>query len=410
MITKCQEVALKLLDEIDALCASNNLSYFLTGEYANAACRGGAFLSQSAAPRVLMTLPDIERLSAALEKSKPADRVLESLGNNGELDSLCFFYCATDTLFVKLNETSKRKTAGISVRIVPLMTQLDDARALAGTYCEQRWLFENKKVKEKPTTEVEGFFAKRAVRKAAEKMDALLKGDRAECARFVLGTACKGQRNLQLSQALYVDKGKGLRREFPAGLFASSKRVELEGHAYRVPKDTEAFMRAVYEGDGWRDRVFSSEEFGNYTLMSADLPYECYFGQVEHEGLQMVAKSDIAAVKRFKKQDKELLGGIARSWNAVKRTAARFELAEELLPQKGKIVALAARKEFNELGELLAAYDEQARTLVELGYGLCFDEEILACYLQLLRSRGEADLAARIDALVPAQDRKTLEL
>lgn len=408
MTTKSQEVALKLLDEIDALCTRNQLSYFLAGEYANAACRGGSFLSQSAAPRILMTLPDIDKLMGALEKCKPGNRVLESLANNDKLDSLCFFYCATDTLFVKLNEVSKRKTAGISVRIVPLRAQLDDAHALAGAYCEQRWLFENKKTKEKSIAEAEGFFAKRAVSKAAEKMDELLKADRRECARYVCKAACKGQRKLQLSQELYVDKGKGLRREFPAGLFAASKAVELEGHAYRVPQDTEAFMAAVYEDGDWRERTFSSEEFGNYTLMSADLPYGRYFEQVEREGLQMVVKSDVAAVKRFKRQDKELLGNVTRSWDAVKRTAARFELAAELMPQKERIVGLAAHGEFEQLGEVLARYDAKARELKDLGWGLCVDEEILESYLELLKSRGEGELAAQIDILVPAQDRKTL--
>lgn len=408
MTTKCQKVALRLLDEIDELCTANRLSYFLTGEYANAACRGGAFLSESAAPRVFMTLPDIEKLMDALEKSKPENRVFESLRNNDKLDSMCFFYCATDTLFVKLNETSKRKTFGISVRIVPLMAQLDDAHALAGSYCEQRWLFEHKKLKDKPSAEADGFFAKRAVSKAAESMDELLKSDRRECARYVCRTACRGQRKLQLSQALYVDKGKGLRKEFPAGLFATYKSVELEGHSYRVPKDSDAFMTAVYEGDDWRDRTFSSEEFGNYTLMCADLPYARYFEQVEDEGLQMVAKSDIAAVKRYKKQEKALLENIVHAYNAVKRTAARFELAEELLPQKARIIDLAKAKNFDELGDVLARYDAKARTLESLGFGLCIDEEILESYFELLRSRGEGELADRINALVPAQDRKTL--
>ena len=58
----------------------------------------------------------------------------------------------------------------------------------------------------------------------------------------------------------------------------------------------------------------------------------------------------------------------------------------------------------------LAHYDECARKLKGMGLGLCFDEDILVCYLDLLRSRGEGRLADEINAIVPDCDREPMQL
>lgn len=407
--TSCQETALTLLDEIDAACVANSLSYVLSGEYACAACRGGSFLSASAAPSILMTIPDIAKLEGALQKAAHPDRAFESLANNAELETLGFFYCATDTLFLKLTEVSKRKTAGISVRIVPLRGELDSAAYLAGRACEDQWLFDHKKRKEAPQIEKAGWLKDRLVRKALEKTTELAKRDRGGCARFVLDSVVKGQRKVSLGQALFTENAKGVRREYRAGLFARTRQVTLEGHVYRVPQDFEAFLDTLYDKD-WRERKFSSEEFGNYTLACADLPYERYFEQVRSEGVQMITRGDLSAAKRLKRKEKPLGDKTSGAWAAAKRTGMRFDLAAELLPRKEEIVAMRERGAYEELASVLGHYDRCARRLRDLGLGLCFDEDILNCYLALLRDRGEGRLADEINALVPDCDRVTLVL
>lgn len=409
MTTKCQEVALTLLDEVDAACQECGASYFLSGEYSCAAYRGGSFLSASAAPSILMTLPDIAKLMAALEKKAAPNRVFESLASNEELDTLSFYYCATDTLFLKLSEVSKRKTAGISVRIEPLRGEFDSAAYLAGLACEGRWLFDNKKRKEKPQVEADGWFKERAVRKALEKLRELSKTDKRAYARHVLDSVVKGQRKVSYGQALFTENSKGVRKEYPAGLFDSPTRIELEGHSYLMAADREAFLDVLYEGD-WRERKYNSEEFGNYTLMCVDLPYEVYLKRVADEGVPMITQQDLSAVKRLKRQDKPLAARTAGAWAAAHRSGMRFDLAAELLPRKEEICALHESGAYDELAKVLAHYDECARKLKGMGLGLCFDEDILVCYLDLLRSRGEGRLVDEINAIVPDCDREPMQL
>ena len=409
MTTKCQEVALTLLDEIDALCQECGLSYFLSGEYACSAYRGGHFLSENAAPSILMTLPDIAKLMAALEKKADPNRVFESLASNAELETLSFYYCAKDTLFLKLSEVTKRNTAGIGVRIVPLRAELDTGAYLAGLVCEGRWLFEHKKRKEEPQVEVSGWFKERAVNKALEKMRELVKTDQAEYARYILDSVVKGQRRLSFDQMLFTENSKGVRKEYRAGLFALPERIELEGHSYFMAADREAFLDTLYEGD-WRERSYSSEEFGNYTLMCVDLPYEVYLKRVADEGVPMIARRDLSAVRRLKRQDKPLSARTAGAWAAANRTGMRFDLAAELLPRKAEICALHESGSYDELAKVLAHYNECARKLKGFGLGLCFDEDILRCYLDLLHSRGEGRLADEINAIVPDCDREPMKL
>ena len=173
--------------------------------------------------------------------------------------------------------------------------------------------------------------------------------------------------------------------------------------------DREAFLDVFYEGD-WRERKYSSEEFGNYTLMCVDLPYEVYLKRVADEGVLMITQQDLSAVKCLKRQDKPLAARTAGAWAAVHRSGMRFDLAAELLPRKEEICALHESGAYDELAKVLARYDKCARKLKGMGLGLCFDEDILNCYLDLLRSRGEGRLADEINAIVPDCDREQMQL
>lgn len=110
--------------------------------------------------------------------------------------------------------------------------------------------------------------------------------------------------------------------------------------------------------------------------------------------------------RRFKQYQNE----INRYRDILTRTDMRFKLWQRYMPLKEELIELHKKGDYKKLEEELREYMHSMEQCEKKGLGLCFDEDILKITLDVYRHRGEAEHAAALDRLVPAEHREVLHI
>lgn len=398
MATKAQEVGLTLLDEIDEFCERTGCSYFLSEKTALFACRSGLFETGMPVPSVLMTLPDVLKFVSYVESERAEDRAVESLLTNPNYDSFSFSYCDTGTTLLPLNGASGRDVLALRVRIVLLRQAAPSkTKRYANSFYTKGWIYNRPSYKNKKKV--------RFIKRIGTALSAsLIKHDKVSYIKHMFKHLEESQEGISMAGRLRTENMRDEIEKYREGLFASYKKVELEGHSYRVPRDVEVYLERHY-GANWATRTFQRNEVIESEFVDTEMPYKFALDYFKSNDILPISSSESKEEKRLRKQLLKYNKKIDKPWHVVLRTGARFSLWLEYREKKDEILSLHQAGDWEALDIMLSRYDEVARTMLNLGQGVCFDPDILECYLSLLSHKGEEKLANKINKLIPEEHR-----
>lgn len=98
------------------------------------------------------------------------------------------------------------------------------------------------------------------------------------------------------------------------------------------------------------------------------------------------------------------------TWNVLFRTADRFEMWCEYMPQKQELLELYEQGQYAQLHVKLMPYLNMLQQNYKRKLGLCFDKDIFDITMELLRYEGEEEYAQKLISLVPPSDYEEIHI
>lgn len=402
MATDAQYVVLNLLDEIDGFCKNNDKNYYLCGELALSAYRSSDFESGTPNASVLMTLPDALSFFEHVKSGKPNNRELDSLKTNQRHGSLSVRYCDTGTTYLHLNKSTEDYIPAIGVEIV-ILRQISRSRfrRYRSSFMTKGWIYNQPGFNGKA-------LRKSRARKLLKKMtSAMIRRGRDRYIDKMIKSFQASQKGVSLDGRFRIETMSDKRKYFSEGIFSKYTDVELDGHSYRIAGDPEGYFSAWY-GINWRVRNFNTKEIVESRFIDPNTPYRFVQSYFEREGISRIDQEAVSEERKKNSRLRRYNKTVDKAWHMVLRTGARYNLWLEYRGKKDSILCACSEQDWDTLEKLLSTYDEAARKMLKWNLGLCMDEEILECYLELLRHKGENSIASKIEKLVPPQHREPI--
>lgn len=384
-MTELQGKLLQLLTEVDEICQRNEIKYYLCEETAYGAVAKNGFLSENCRANVAMTVKDMQKFMAAVEKEDRADRIVDSMLTNKTYPEFSLRYCDTDTTMMTLPFRPVGVLPCIGVTIHPIRF-----KGASGVK-----LFKlTRKIWECSFQEISGRFVKKAVVLACRMARGIL-GSRWLFKRWCAGFKETKGKTFAVGVSKYT---------LPKALLKQTRTVSLEGKEFCVFGDAEQYLNLRYNCQDFHEKIPSYVKESPELLISCYVPYEQFLQQAPAMGIDFKA-----ADKNYRKYEKlrRIVGGenkkISKYYAIVDRTQKRFEMYEWYMPIKKVLVQLYEQKRYEELNALLKPYRRALRSCQKKGLGLCFDKEIFDMTMQILCREGRIAYAKTLRLLVPKQ-------
>lgn len=236
---KEQQVILSLLKEIDQICRKHKIDYYLSPRLTLCAVKEESFPQNPLFGVVLMKVADMERFRLAVQEELDADRELESMKTHKWFPGFYLRYVNTETLCINLDAGRDYAYPGLGVNIFPLRTKISSKRDKRRNNLEENgWL------QICDSFNGDGSFKDFLV-KTAVRIRCL--GGQARVAAAFYDNFCRRMQEPEPEN--YVLKRRRNVTKFPAEIFAKTKEVTLEGETFKVPFDTDAYLKANYGED-----------------------------------------------------------------------------------------------------------------------------------------------------------------
>ena len=394
-MNQVQEVLIQLLTEIDDVCQRNSISYTLMGPAALDAYRTGSLAATTMSIDVGMTLKDAKRVRNLLMKTGRKNRMVDSLYDNDDYPDFSMRYSDTSTTAIDLANYKGLKSQGIAVRILILRTRTTHGRRSKAAwslfrYYERGWYYNHPSYDHGRPYKKEEL----AIRRRAARQMALSKS---HYVRQMLKLFELTQHGSTRNVALMVRNTPRNTVRFRAKTFAGTMLVGLEGKYFLISSKPAQLFSAYY-GSAWRRRVIDSSDCLARHIYDAEISYSQLLSSLGEEGLGLPEPTLFHDVSLANTEVRPFLKTVNDAWRIVLRTGARVRLWEQYLPQKDAILELYEQGDWNQLEVILAEYNKTARRYHKLGYGMCFDEDILTVYCAMLKRGGNYDFAREFEA------------
>ena len=387
-MTQLQEKLLQLLTDLDEICQRENIRYYLCEETAHGAVVQNAFHPMCCQANVAMTVEDMRKFMAAVEKEDRADRTVDSMLTNKTYPDFTVRYCDLGTTMIHMPFSPKGALPCIGVTIYPI--RYKNAAGMK-RYKLTRKFWE---CSVKTST---GSFVKKAVVFACRAVCAVL--GRGNVSRWLFNQWCKIFAGKAKTFAVGVSK-----YVFSKSCLKQPQSVVLEGKAFPIFADVEDYLNKRYNCHDFREKKPHYEKETMQLLVSCCVPYEKYLQRAQELGIDFKA-----VYKNYSKYEKlhQTVSGenktISKYYAIVDRTQKRFEMYERYMPIKKLLVQLYQQERYEELNTILMPYRKALRACQKKGLGLCFDKEIFDMTMDLLQREDRGAYVKKLRALVPKQ-------
>lgn len=379
-----QNEVLKLLTEIDKICRSQGITYYLSPQLTLCGLTG-QHIPGPYAGAVYMKVADMERFRLAVAQEPPDRRIVESMNNNKRFPGFFLRYTDMDTLCFRLNEGRNYKYPGMGVNIYPL-------RGKEPSRLGHLW----NRVQEVGWMEMGDFFGgghgkKKFLCRMFMRVRCLT--GRARLGRSLYRSLCKKLDVEDTKQ--YVLRLKKKTVYFSKKIFDDTSRVTLEGTAFSVPADTDKYLRKYY-GKNYMKKTFSKYTPKPSEMISALVSYEDYFQEVGVQDSFMRKRNRAHRQDLRGRRHKEYLN---QSWNYAKFCGSRLELENYYLRKKDYIENLYKNKDYPALEKIFAPYTKAMTKSLKRNEIFAPDEELLGIFLDTLGKTGRTRLKGKVEKL-----------
>lgn len=393
-LTKTGETYYELLIEIDKMCRSNGIEYTLAGKTLWAAKNYQVFDNEEFPPKIAMTPQNAEKFISIIEKEMPRNRTIKYLGNSIEHSKYSVHYYNTETAFLDL--FFPQRTEGLYIDI-SILRQRDRRRI-------------NRTIER--VNEIVNYQIYDDIKAKGDRLNSILLGMNIVKKLFGGKEFRKKHfehyiKNIQNGDGKYYEVGKGRLRKalyyLPGRIFKSYSDAKVYDYEFMTVMDTGGYFRNWKTEEKMEDLNLSKRKLlpryiANTSMSAESLKKLLNFG--EEDRIKWEEYSDAGVLRRGGMERRR---PFQRAYDLLNLTHTRFKLAEAYSNTKDSVVKAYEIRDYSCLEELLKEYDLLARVYVKKRLGLCFDNEILNIYIDLLNEKGEKKLARKIKRFVPKE-------
>lgn len=195
---------------------------------------------------------------------------------------------------------------------------------------------------------------------------------------------------------------------FKAGVIGKGKKVKINGTELLIPEQASRYFTRVF-GRKWESYEIPEYAESVRGFRDADHSWAEFRERISYMDLDGYYE-DLKKYQSGHRAFRAYHDDVNKYRRILTRTDMRFKLWQKYMPMKDEIVRLHEKGDYDALGELLKEYMHCMELCEKDKLGLCFDEDILNITLDVYRHQGEADHAAVLDSLVPAEHREVLKL
>lgn len=391
-----QKKCFNLLLEIDDICKKNGIKYFLDPETAAKAIMYKGFKNKNDYHLgIIMSIKDGMKFIDACKKNCGADREIEYMGNSGRYPAFSISYINRNSTYIDLNEGTNYKRKGVRVEINFIRYY---KKNLLCSMLESGWefneyhYFEHKSIKN-----VIAFMFVRCLM-------VLGRGNIAKIVFHILSRFYGNKKNSKVFIRQFKDK----RKVYNESLFQQYKTNTFEGHAFLIPRTTNAYL-TKFIGQDWRKKVKNLYKKNKKNIIYLDeIPYEEYLSALEK---QAPFNKTVLYIKKnlmFRRLFRSELKYKERAWIIAKRSGERLELYEKLVQKKDQIDKLYKKKDYKALDKIFSEYKKRAKYYLKYNLSLCPSEEYLMILCECLDNSGEYKMAEQLIKFMPEKHRKPL--
>lgn len=398
-MTVVQERLFQLLDEIDEICETKGLSYYLTGQLAVSAYRSKSLESGIRVFEILMPYNDILQLQDVVYSGAVKDREIESVYTNEEYSDFMFRYVDSSTLFLELTHKGSRNCHGLYIRIRPLYTSSNSKLNQKASKYEWFWRLYYKDYPKR----CQDTAKRKTTRLKRRIVLSIIENRKNKYRQKMLDYRRWSQSDFNLESNVYYEKlDYSCIFSLPDGILLKKKKYTIENREYYMPEDVETYL-GIVAGNSWQEKTFHNMNTSLNTIASVDVPYNEYLKELSKEGVDSSISVELEKERTCKKILSVYEEKVANAWYIVQRSGARISLAEEYAPLKNDIIRYYQKGDWEQLRNVLTDYDEYVKEFERKKLVLCFDKEIFEIYIDLLRHDGKNKRAEKLIRDVPKQ-------
>ncbi len=381
-----------ILQQLQKICDDNDITMFLYGRTAIAACRDGRLPDNI---NVCVDIKDAGQLIYIIQSDDSLGIDVEGMFTNGRYPK--FEMRVFDPTTTDFNGASYMKYDNNCLHVtVQLIIHMPNSKF------KRKWL----KLKQDLYTQMV------KINSGESKL-----GNQKFLKKLILKSMMKKDSNqvgqdtfLSLVNGYSKDTGKSklLKTTFNSKLFSESENVTINECKFLVPKDKEIFFKKMF-GNKWQNVEIAEFEETNDRFRDAGFSWNDFQKHIEHIDLDAYNKNRMRNKKLYKKYlvpHKKILG----YYDILNRTHSRITLWQKYEPQKPELMKLDKAREYDKLAGILKEYLDALATYESKGLGISFDPDIFTVAKNVLIHQGKKDYANKLETLIPPEYQETLRV
>ncbi len=402
-MTEAQKRVINLFCELDEICRTEGIRYWLAGSTALQGTRSSGYEAETPVLDVFVLCRDLPQLIKALKNRKIKDREIESSVDNPFLKANVVRYVDASTLYLPLKNPVNIRKYGLCVQINPLYSKEAESVRDIRKY---QYLYWSECRQDKWLTNANSLPSKIFRRIAYDRCK---KADRTQRKKLLYGLA-KFEAEATTSDTLfYFTATRHKKKIFPKGIFSDEKKIFFEGIECYIPSDEKAFFQTQI-GREWKTKQYQGKEVQKFLLSDANCSYYEYMDYLKENDISIDISKELQTENEIKKRLKEPNRIVSEAWEKVLRTDIRIHMYQKYMPVKMQILQEYQSQNWDELDRIFAIYDEEMHKLVEKKMAVSFDSEIQEIYYKLLEHKGEKAFKKKVIDLIPEEYKKNLLL
>lgn len=386
-----EQKTLILLQELDQICKSEDIPYFLSPALTQNALSNGKLGCHHYSNQVIMHPADREKFVQAFQKKYMTEnRVLDCFETNPKYADFTIHYCDTHSLIFHMESGGLYQYYSVCIEILFVRPK------------------EKNKIRQKFNTGIMAAIEGAAFPSPFHNLHAkkVFAGVCARCMMLVFGKQntkkiCWNWIFNPINKSKIINgKIKSYWTKYtvlPELDFEKKCIVYLNNIPFPIPQNYELYRMAVRKNPAGPNTV-NLKNSKRYITMP-DIYSSQYIEKIKPL-FKMRSKYTCKMDRLFDKGQK-YSGYVVSSWNLVYRNIVRLQMINKYMPLKPTILKLYQEKNYVELANLLDEYIQNFKALSRKRLALVFDSDIFRIVWDLLEKNGEEQIVERVLSKIP---------
>lgn len=384
------DIQLELLQELNEICAQNDLKYILYGANALKGYQKKTIKNGSRYVIAAMTNGDIERFCEIIERDYSKNRYVEGVFNNPFFIPFYVTYGNRNTADFYAGNYNKNINHGIHIRLFPICKYAGRRRRKLKSWDDN--LTKNKKYRESFTDPIEKQdFWKRTVE---TRLYPHFGRNERYYKQFKIYNAIDKWDDIQKYSIVRIGK-----RTFPSKIFKSVEKYEVDNTHMFLPKDTNAYFTSQF-GRNFRYKIIEKQPPTKREIIDTELSYEDIVKQNSDLLKKANALKEEIEIEEFNFKDES--EAVENLWKLVQMTDRQVKFRHQFGNHKTNYLLskdLNDKKQLNEVYKELRPVINTLNKYAEYDLTFSVNPKIDALIKEVLMKKSNKELLDKIEIL-----------